>query len=116
MCLVDFLRRYAQLVNGQTTVVVLSDGWDLGDSAHLSDALRRIHRLSHLLVWVNPHADDHRFEPATAGMKAALPHVDLLLGPADFENRTGFAAERVAARHPNIRSAGSSKAYVAATR
>ncbi len=116
ICLVDFLRRHAQLVNGRTTVVVLSDGWDLGDTAHLSEALRRIHRLSHLLVWVNPHADDPRFEPATAGMQAALPHVDLLLGPADFESRTGFAAERVAARHPNLRSAGWRKAYIAAPR
>ena len=115
-CLDDFLRRYGRLLGEETTVVVVSDGWDLGDTARLSLAMRRLRRLSHLLIWVNPYADDPRFEPATAGMQEALPHVDLLLGPADFESRTGFAPDRVAARRPAIRTRPRGKAFIDAAR
>lgn len=103
-CLEDFLRRYGRLIHDKTSLVVLSDGWDLGDTARLSSAMRRLHRLAHLVVWVNPHADDPGFEPATAGMREALPHVDFLLGPCDFERRLGFAADRLAARRPYLRA------------
>lgn len=115
-CLEDFLLRYGRILHGGTTLVVLSDGWDLGDAVRLSAALRRLHRLCHLVVWVNPYADDPRFEPATAGMRGALPHVDLLLGPEDFEDRTGFAPERIVARRPAARSRPWGKAFIAAGR
>ena len=111
-CLEDFLRRYARLLHGGTTVVVLSDGWDLGETARLSIALRRLRHLCHLVVWVNPYADDPRFAPATAGMREALPHVDLLLGPGDFESRAGFAPERVATRRPLTRVGSRGKAFI----
>src|SRR2546428_763151 len=111
-CLEDFLRRYARLLHEGTTVVVLSDGWDLGETARLSIALRRLRHLCHLVVWVNPYADDPRFEPATAGMREALPHVDLLLGPGDFESRAGFAPERVATRRPLTRVGSRGKAFI----
>jgi uncharacterized protein len=112
-CLEDFLRRYGRLVHDGTTLVVLSDGWDLGETARLSNALRRLHRLSHLVVWVNPYADDPRFEPATAGMREALPHVDFLLGPGHFEDRLGFSPDRVASRRRPARSAIRRKAFIA---
>jgi len=111
-CLEDFLRRYARLLHEETTVVVLSDGWDLGETVRLSIALRRLRHLCHLVAWVNPYADDPRFEPATAGMREALPHVDLLLGPGDFESRAGFAPERVAARRPLTRVGSRGKAFI----
>ncbi len=113
-CLEDFLRRYGQFVHRTTTLVVLSDGWDLDESAHLGHAMARLHRLCHLVVWVNPYADDPRFEPATAGMREALRHVDLLLGPADFESRSALAAERIASRRPAIRARLWGKAFIAA--
>ena len=112
-CLEDFLGSYSHLVHPWTTLVVLSDGWDLGDTARLGRALARLRRLCHLVVWVNPYADERRFEPATAGMRTALPHVDLLLGPADFESSTTFAPERIAARRPAVRSRLWGKAFIA---
>ena len=114
-CLEDFLRRYGRLLHEGTTLVVLSDGWDLGETVRLSRALQRLHHLCHLVVWVNPYADDPRFEPATAGMREAMPHVDLLLGPRDFETRTGFAPERLAARRPQTRVGYRGKAFIAAS-
>lgn len=112
-CLEDFLGSHGHLLHSWTTLVVLSDGWDLGDTARLGRALARLRRLCHLVVWVNPYADEPRFEPATAGMRAALPHVDLLLGPADFEKSTTFAPERIAARRPAVRSRRWGKAFIA---
>ncbi len=112
-CLEDFLRRYGPLVHRRTTLVVLSDGWDLGETQRLAHALERLRRFCYLVVWVNPYADDARFEPETAGMREALPHVDLLLGPGDFETRTTFARERLAARRA-IRGRRRGKAFIAA--
>lgn len=113
LCLDDFLRRYGRLVHEGTTVVILSDGWDLGETARLATSMRHLHQLAHRVVWVNPYADDPRFEPATAGMQEALLHIDLLLGPRDFEDRSGFATSRVAARRPRVSSTIRRKAFIA---
>jgi uncharacterized protein with von Willebrand factor type A (vWA) domain len=90
-CLREFRLRFGSAVTPRSTVVLLSDGWDLGDSAQLGRELSWLRRRAHRLVWVNPYARSTDFRPETAGMKAALPHVDLLLAPEDFEERrAGF--------------------------
>ena len=66
-------------------VVICSDGLDRGDPAVLSSALERLTRLSHRLVWLNPHkGDDPGFRPSTLGMMVAAPHIDLLLSGHDL--------------------------------
>jgi hypothetical protein len=97
-CLDDFLVRFGSLLHPWTTVVVISDGWDLGETDLLGRALDRIQRRCHLLVWVNPYANDPAFEAATAGMREAIRHVDLFLAPMTFESARPFrsAAERPA--------------------
>ena len=57
-------------------VVVASDGWERGDARLLGEQLARLHRLAHRVVWANPHKGQPGYEPLTAGMSAALPHVD----------------------------------------
>ena len=57
-------------------VVILSDGWDRGDPAVLSEQMARLHRVAHRVVWVNPLKASPEFAPLAAGMAAALPHVD----------------------------------------
>jgi len=57
-------------------VVVLSDGWDRGDPAVLVEQLRRLTRVAHRLVWVNPLKASPGYEPLAGGMAAALPFVD----------------------------------------
>jgi hypothetical protein len=57
-------------------VVVLSDGWDRGDPALLGEQVRRLQRVAHRLVWVNPLKASPGFAPLALGMAAALPHVD----------------------------------------
>lgn len=57
-------------------VVVLSDGWDRGDTGLLSSEMERLHRVTHRLIWVNPLKATPGYAPLAAGMAAALPHVD----------------------------------------
>lgn len=57
-------------------VVILSDGWDRGDPDVLADELRRLRRVAHRVVWVNPLKATPGYAPLARGMAAALPHVD----------------------------------------
>jgi uncharacterized protein len=57
-------------------VVVLSDGWDRGDPALLTEQMARVRRVAHRVVWVNPLKASAGYEPLAAGMAAALPYVD----------------------------------------
>ncbi len=60
-------------------VLICSDGLERGDPAVLSQAMARLRRLSHRVVWVNPLKADPGFEPSTRGMVASLPHIDVLV-------------------------------------
>ena len=57
-------------------VVLVSDGWERGDTTLLSDQMARLARLAHHVVWVNPHRGKVGYEPGQQGVLAALPHVD----------------------------------------
>ncbi|MDA8371837.1 MAG: VWA domain-containing protein [Nocardiopsaceae bacterium] len=57
-------------------VIVASDGWERGDASLLAEQMARMARLAHRIVWVNPHKAQPGYEPLTAGMRAALPHID----------------------------------------
>jgi uncharacterized protein len=66
-------------------VVICSDGLDRGDPEVLALAMERLARLSHRIVWLNPHkGDDPNFRPSTLGMMVAAPHIDLLLSGHDL--------------------------------
>ena len=60
-------------------VVLFSDGWERGDPTLLGDQMTRLARLSHSVVWVNPHKGKDGYSPVTGGMIAALPHIDHLV-------------------------------------
>ncbi len=75
-----FLDRWGQRGTARRAVVVVaSDGWERGDAELLGTQMGRLARLAHRVVWVNPHRGKDGFAPVTAGMTAALPHVDDLL-------------------------------------
>ena len=74
-------------------VVICSDGLDRGDPAVLAGAMERLSRLSHRVVWMNPHkGNDAGFRPSTLGMMVAAPHVDVLLSGHDLRSLEDFAA------------------------
>jgi uncharacterized protein with von Willebrand factor type A (vWA) domain len=57
-------------------VVVLSDGWDRGDPSVLAEAMARLQRVAHRVVWVNPLKSSPGYAPLARGMAAALPYID----------------------------------------
>lgn len=64
--------------------VIVSDGLERGDPDQLGQAVARLRRQLHRLVWVNPLAGDARYQPTQRGMAAALPHVDRFLPGHDL--------------------------------
>ncbi len=60
-------------------VVIVSDGWEIGDPREVGEAMRRLGRLAHHVIWVNPRSAASEFQPLAGGMAAALPHVDTFL-------------------------------------
>ena len=57
-------------------VVVLSDGWACDDPDDVRDAMARLRRLAHRIVWVNPRRAAPGYAPLVGGMAAALPFCD----------------------------------------
>jgi hypothetical protein len=81
-CLAEFVATHAErLVGRDTTIVIVSDGLDLGDTAALGHAMRVLRERAGTLIWLNPLAGDPRYAPTAAGMAAALPYVGHF-GPA----------------------------------
>jgi uncharacterized protein len=86
-CLAEFVDSYLdELVNGQTVVLILSDGLDRGDLAPLAGAMRALQRRARRVLWLNPLAGDARYEPTARAMAAALPYVDRLLPAHNLES------------------------------
>jgi uncharacterized protein with von Willebrand factor type A (vWA) domain len=73
-------------------VVICSDGLDRGDPEVLARAMERLARLSHRVVWMNPHkGDNQNFRPSTLGMMVAAPHIDVILSGHDLNSLEEFA-------------------------
>ena len=84
-CLQDFNRDHAaRLVHSRTGVIIVSDGYDTGEPALLSEALATLRRRSRRMVWLNPLLNQPGYSPESRGMQAALPHLDLLAPGADL--------------------------------
>ncbi|GII23327.1 vWA domain-containing protein [Planosporangium mesophilum] len=74
-------------------VVICSDGLDRGDPQMLATATERLARLSHRVVWLNPHKGGNRtFQPSTLGMMVVAPYVDTLLSGHNLHSLEEFAA------------------------
>ena len=74
----EFNRRYASaLATRQTIFIILSDGWDTGDPADMATELNKIRRRVSTLIWLNPLLGLEDYRPATRGIRAALPYIDV---------------------------------------
>lgn len=72
-----FLQRHGALLASDTVTLIASDGWDRGDLELLARSLRGLRARSGRLVWLNPLAGSEGYQPTAAGIRAALPHIDL---------------------------------------
>jgi uncharacterized protein with von Willebrand factor type A (vWA) domain len=93
-----FVRKWGNQARG-SVVIICSDGLDRGDPEALATAMERLARLSHRIVWLNPHVGgDREFQPNTLGMIAAAPHIGHLLSCRDLAS-----LERMAQLLPTLR-------------
>lgn len=77
-CLHSFCERYAtKLLDRHTIVIIMSDGWDTGDTDLLAESMSRIHRRAGKVIWLNPLAGNPGFAPEVKGMQAAMPYIDI---------------------------------------
>ena len=66
-------------IRSGAVVLIVSDGWERGDPALLAREMAALRRACHRLFWLDPLASRPGFEPATLGLRAALPHIDALV-------------------------------------
>jgi uncharacterized protein with von Willebrand factor type A (vWA) domain len=76
-CLEALHAGWPRLLDRRTAVIILSDGWETGDPAVLASALRDLRRRAGRIIWLNPLLGNPAYRPLTAGMQAALPHIDV---------------------------------------
>lgn len=75
-----FNQQWARRVLGRGAVVLLiSDGWDRGESGTLEIEMNRLQHNCHRLIWLNPLLGSPDYRPLTIGMKTALPYIDNFL-------------------------------------
>lgn len=86
-CLQQLLSKWGHraLARGPVTIV-LSDGWEVGDTTRLAAATARLQRASWRLIWCNPRMGDPQFQPSAAGMRAALPFLDGIVPVHNLES------------------------------
>jgi uncharacterized protein len=67
----------ARVIHSRTGVMIVSDGYETGDAALLGREMAALGRRCRRIVWLNPMMAWEGYAPEAAGIKAALPHVDL---------------------------------------
>jgi uncharacterized protein len=72
----DFIENYGALLNKDTIVLILSDGWDVGEVELMESRMKEIHQKTGRVIWLNPLLGSPDYQPDCLGMKAALPYVD----------------------------------------
>jgi uncharacterized protein with von Willebrand factor type A (vWA) domain len=87
------LKEYSSVLRSDAVLMIISDGWEIGDLDTLGENLARIKTRVQRIVWLNPLADEPDYQPSTLGMKTALPYIDILSGLNILSQRREF--ERV---------------------
>jgi uncharacterized protein len=67
----------ARVIHSRTVVMIVSDGYETGDAALLGREMAALGKRCRRIVWLNPMMAWQGYAPEAAGIKAALPHVDL---------------------------------------
>jgi uncharacterized protein with von Willebrand factor type A (vWA) domain len=83
-------------------VLIISDGWDRGDTDLLQREMRRLQLSCHRLIWLNPLLGSVNYEPLTRGIQAAMPFMDDFLPVHNLSSleQLGSLLERLGERRP----------------
>jgi len=78
-------QRHSGLLSpGRTLFLLLSDGWDRGDSELLDSEMKSLKKQVKRLIWLNPLLGSSQYRPLCKGMSTALPHLDYFLPCHNF--------------------------------
>ncbi len=83
----EFNQRWARrCLSSRTTVLLISDGLEHGDTKALAREMERLAKSCRRLIWLNPLLRFEQFQPRAAGIRAMLPHVDRFLPVHNLES------------------------------
>jgi uncharacterized protein len=75
----------ARVIHSRTCVMIVSDGYETGDAMLLGREMAALSKRCRRIAWLNPMMAWEGYAPEAAGIKAALPHIDLY-APANTLN------------------------------
>jgi uncharacterized protein len=85
--LATFNRWHAKrCIHSRTCVMIVSDGFDTGSADDLAAEMRALRRRCRRIAWLNPMIGWQDYAPVAAGMKAALPFIDLFAPAHNLES------------------------------
>jgi uncharacterized protein len=79
-----------RLVDSKTLVIIISDGWDTGDTAVLDAEMAKLKARALRLIWLNPLLGSPNYQPLCKGMHTALPYVDDFMPVHNVESLRQF--------------------------
>jgi uncharacterized protein len=75
-CFQELLEVHGDKITRNSVVLILSDGWDVGDVDLLEQSMKAIHNKAKRVIWLNPLLGSAEYEPSCLGMQRALPYID----------------------------------------
>ncbi|MDY6972341.1 MAG: VWA domain-containing protein [Thermodesulfobacteriota bacterium] len=79
-CLQAFNNEYAPtMLNGKSVVVIISDGWDTGNTGLLETEIKKLKEHCHKIIWLNPLLGSPDYQPLCRGIQAVMPHLSYFL-------------------------------------
>ena len=90
-CLQEFnATMAANMVTSKTLVIIISDGWDTGDTAMLDSAMAHLRHMALRVIWLNPLLGSPNYQPLCKGIQTALPYVHDFLPVHNVESLRQF--------------------------
>ncbi len=91
-CIRQFNNHFDRTIaHGKTVAIILSDGWDLGESGLMRQEMQHLHRNVHKLIWLNPLLGDVEYQPVCKGMRTAMPYIDHFMPAHNLESLAALA-------------------------
>ncbi len=91
-CLRTFNYEYGRtILNSRTIVLIISDGWDRGDTDTLGEEMARLSKKCHRLLWLNPLLGSPGYRPIDRGMRTALPYCDEFMSAHNLDSLVEMA-------------------------
>jgi uncharacterized protein with von Willebrand factor type A (vWA) domain len=90
-CLQEFNTTMApNMVTSKTLIVIISDGWDTGDSTILKAAMTKLHATASRVIWLNPLLGSPQYQPLCKGIQTALPYISDFMPVHNVESLQKF--------------------------